>query len=158
MKIVCLVLVGIVVAQNLHRLKQVRTLMFLLILSGLAAAAFTAWQYTYGVGVRVAYACAERRRCISAHVYQDDIIPTHQRSREYTRRSNCRGWSSKARRARCCRLIWCAVTRFTSGGRTFVREQMIESGLGTPALPLPRGQPLKAQGAARATMWISPRC
>src|SRR5271170_3072219 len=55
MKIVCLVLVGIVFAQNLQRLSQVRILVFLLILSGLAAAAFTAWQYTYGVGVRVAY-------------------------------------------------------------------------------------------------------
>ena len=55
MKIVCLLLVGIVFAQNLQRLKQVRILVFLLILSGLAAAAFTAWQYTYGVGVRIAY-------------------------------------------------------------------------------------------------------
>ncbi|MGC2112071.1 MAG: hypothetical protein WA655_21315, partial [Candidatus Korobacteraceae bacterium] len=55
MKIVCLVLVGIVVAQNLHRLKQVRVLILLLILSGLAAAAFTAWQYTYGIGVRISY-------------------------------------------------------------------------------------------------------
>src|SRR5579864_6412875 len=38
MKIVCLVLVAIVVAQNLHRLTQVRTLVYLLILSGVAAA------------------------------------------------------------------------------------------------------------------------
>ena len=53
MKIVCLVLVGMVVAQNLKRLSQVRILVFLLILSGLAAAGFTAWQYTYGVGVQV---------------------------------------------------------------------------------------------------------
>ena len=54
MKLVCLVLVGIVFAQNLKRLSQVRWLVCLLILSGVAAAAFTAWQYTYGVGVRVA--------------------------------------------------------------------------------------------------------
>src|SRR5580700_8399032 len=33
MKIVCLLLVGIVFAQNVHRLKQVRILVFLLILS-----------------------------------------------------------------------------------------------------------------------------
>ena len=53
MKVVCLVLAGIVVAQNLQRLSQVRILVLLLLLSGLAAAAFTAWQYTYGVGVQV---------------------------------------------------------------------------------------------------------
>ena len=52
MKIVCLLLVGIVVAQNLHRISQVRTLVYLLILSGLAVTVFTAWEYTYGIGVR----------------------------------------------------------------------------------------------------------
>ena len=55
MKVVCLVLAGIVVAQNLQRLSQVRILVLLLLLSGLAAAGFTAWQYTYGVGVQVKY-------------------------------------------------------------------------------------------------------
>src|ERR1700690_75373 len=42
MKIVCLLLAGIVIAQNLHRLKQVRTLVYLLILSGLLATLFVA--------------------------------------------------------------------------------------------------------------------
>ncbi len=53
MKIVCLVLVGVLFAQNLKRLSQVRVLIYLLLLSGLAAAGFTAWQYTYGVGLQV---------------------------------------------------------------------------------------------------------
>src|SRR5450755_3478119 len=53
MKFVCLFLVGVVFAQNLKRLSQVRWLLALLVLSGLGAAAFTAWQYTYGVGVRL---------------------------------------------------------------------------------------------------------
>ena len=74
MKIVCLVLAGIVVAQNLQRLKQVRTLVVLLILSGVAATALTAWQYTYGVGVRVESLDRDLRLCIGAHVYQNDII------------------------------------------------------------------------------------
>src|SRR5664279_1469456 len=55
MKVVCLLLAGVVVAQNLQRLSQVRILVFLLLLSGLAAAGFTAWQYTYGVGVQLRY-------------------------------------------------------------------------------------------------------
>src|ERR1035441_1462233 len=54
MKFVCLVLVGIVLAQNLKRLSQVRWLLILLVLSGFSAALYTGWQYTYGVGVRLA--------------------------------------------------------------------------------------------------------
>ena len=54
MKFVCLFLVGIVLAQNLKRLSQVRWLVMLLVLSGFSAAIYTGWQYTYGVGVRLA--------------------------------------------------------------------------------------------------------
>ena len=55
MRVVCLVLAGIVLAQNLKRVSQIRILVLLLLLSGLAATAFTAWQYTYGVGVKAKY-------------------------------------------------------------------------------------------------------
>ncbi|HUI83781.1 MAG TPA: O-antigen ligase family protein [Candidatus Binatia bacterium] len=56
MKLVCYIaLVGTLFAQNLTRLSQVRTLVFLLVLSAAAAAGFTAWQYTFGIGVRIAH-------------------------------------------------------------------------------------------------------
>ena len=54
MKTVCLLLVGIVVAQNLKRLSEIRWLVVLLVLSAFAASLFTGWQYTYGIGVRLA--------------------------------------------------------------------------------------------------------
>ena len=54
MKLVCYIaLVATVVAQNLKRIAEVRTLILLLLLSATGAAAFTAWQYTYGIGVKV---------------------------------------------------------------------------------------------------------
>ncbi len=53
MKVACLFLAGIVVAQNLKRLSQVRWLLLLLVFSGFSAALYTGWQYTYGVGVRL---------------------------------------------------------------------------------------------------------
>jgi hypothetical protein len=54
MKLVCYIaLVGTVVAQNLKRISEVRILMLLLLLSATGAAAYTAWQYTYGIGVKV---------------------------------------------------------------------------------------------------------
>lgn len=53
MKFVCLFLVGVVVAQNLQKVSQVRWLVIALVLSGFTAALYTGWQYTYGVGVRL---------------------------------------------------------------------------------------------------------
>src|SRR5271167_2444866 len=75
MKFVCLVLVGILFAQNLQRLSQARIIVFLLLLSGLAAAAFTAWQYTYGVGVQVKSILPETA-LYRAGLRPDDIL-TH---------------------------------------------------------------------------------
>jgi len=74
MKLVCLVLVSVLFAQNLQRLSQVRILAFLLILSGVTAAGFTAWQYTYGVGVRVAYILPNSPLQQNAHIQRDYII------------------------------------------------------------------------------------
>src|SRR3974390_518810 len=53
MKIVCLVMVGIVFAENVTKLATVRLLVILLLLSTWLAAAYTAWQYTYGVGLEI---------------------------------------------------------------------------------------------------------
>src|SRR5580698_6624676 len=73
MKIVCLLMVGIIVAQNLYRVSQVRSLVYLLILSGFAATVFTGWEYTHGVGVRIGFV-EGTSALYRAHVYQDDII------------------------------------------------------------------------------------
>lgn len=144
MKIVCLMLVGIVVAQNLHRLKQVRTLIFLLILSGLAATLFTAWEYTYGVGVRVGTLQASSG-LYQARIYQDDII----------REINGRAVHTPAQLEQLVQqsppgsVIRVDLVRgypFHKRQIYLSREQFVGSGLGTPTLRLSRGHPLKAQG------------
>src|SRR5271166_307748 len=144
MKIVCLVLVGITFAQNLHRLREVRTIVYLLILSGVAAAAFTAWQYSYGVGVRVWYN-TPGPPIWQAHIFPDDIITridgrrmhspadlesvlSHEPANKMLRVQYLRGAPPHPR-------------------ETFIsREQFMRSGLGTPDLKITRGRPLKAQG------------
>jgi len=73
MKFVCLIAVGILFAQNLNSLSQVRILVFLLLLSGLAAAIFTAWQYTYGIGVQVKQVLPDTP-AYHAGIRSDDII------------------------------------------------------------------------------------
>src|ERR1035438_3082350 len=74
MKLVCYgPLVCTVFAQNLSRLSQVRTLVILLLLSATSAACFTAWQYAYGLGVRVKFISPQTQLYL-AGIRTDDII------------------------------------------------------------------------------------
>ena len=144
MKIVCLLLVGIVVAQNLHRLSQVRTLIFLLILSGLAATVFVGWEYIYGVGVRVAFVQG-MSPLYQAHVYQDDIIQEINGHRVHDPAK----LEDIVRQSPPGTLLRINLVRgypFHQKRTYILREQFIQSGLGTPALRLARGRPRKAQG------------
>jgi len=144
MKIVCLVLVGVVFAQNLQRLKQVRTLVFLLVLSGLAAAGFTAWQYTYGVGVRVSYIWPANPLYL-AHVHHDDII-THIDGHAVHSPSDIERMIEQSAPGHMFRIDY--VRGFPLHAReTFVtREGIMQSGFGTQRLQFARGRPFKAQG------------
>jgi O-antigen ligase len=144
MKIVCLLLVGIVVAQGLSHLKQVRTLVCLLILSGVAAVGFTAWQYTYGVGV-----CLKRvvgtSPLYAAHVYTNDIIRRINGEEVHTPQQ----LQLAVERSRPGSMVRIDLLRGYPfhARQTFIRrEQFLASGLGTPSLPLGRGHPQKAQG------------
>lgn len=144
MKIVCLLLVGIVVAQNLTRMRQVRTLVTLLILSGLAAACFTAWQYTYGVGVNLRDVPGSSP-LYQAHVYTNDTIQQINGEKVHTPEQLV----AAVQRSAPGSLLRIDLVRsypFHHKETYLLREQFLASGLGTSALPLKRGHPLKAQG------------
>ena len=144
MKIVCLVLVGIVVAQNLRRLTQVRTLVFLLILSGLAAAAFTGWQYTYGVGVRVAL-IAPQTPLYKANVFHDDIITRINGNRVHSPAQLERAIEQSAAGS-LLRIDYVRGFPFYKRRTVVTREQIMSSGFGTYWLQFARGKPFRAQG------------
>lgn len=144
MKIVCLLLAGIVVAQNVSKMRQVRTLVFLLILSGVAAAVFTAWQYAYGVGVSLKEVPGSTP-LYQAHVYGDDIVQEINGEEVHTPEQLV----EVVRRSAPGSLLQIDLVRgypFHHKTTYIRREQFLDSGLGTPALPLKRAQPLKAQG------------
>ena len=144
MKFVCLLLVGIVVAQNLKRLSQVRWLVVVLVLSGFAAALYTGWQYTYGVGVRlVEFPSASRLYQVGFR--QDDIVTSfngHQVHApeqlvaiiEHTPPAE----RVTVRYMRGVGLDVCATT-VTPG-------DFLQSGLGTGSVKLDLGKPLRAKG------------
>ena len=144
MKIVCLVLVVITFAQNVHRLKQVRALVYLLILSGVAVAAFTGWQYTYGVGVQL-IGSAPDTPLVQAHVIPGDIITGINGQRVHTpaqlERAVMDGPANSIVRVQYLRGF-----PLHNKETVIFREGIIKSGLGTPALQFTRGKPLKAQG------------
>jgi O-antigen ligase/polysaccharide polymerase Wzy-like membrane protein/PDZ domain-containing protein len=147
MKFVCLVIVGIVFAQNLNRLSQVRILVFLLLLSGLAAAGFTAWQYSFGIGVQVKQ-ILPKTGLYRAGIRPDDIIT----------RVNGQSVHSAAQLERAVdqntpgTILRIDFLRGSPLGRrsTFLaREGFRDSGLGKPDLQLVRGKPVRAQGTLR---------
>ena len=145
MKIVCLVLVGIVFAQNLKRLSQVRILVFLLILSGLAAAGFTAWQYTYGVGVRVAHILPTSPLEHDALIHGDYII-TRIDGHEVHTAAQLERTVRESPPDSMLRIDYVRGFPFRKHRTVITRERFIASGLGTPNLQLLRGKPFRAQG------------
>src|SRR5271165_2938574 len=145
MKLVCLLLVGIVFAQNLKRLSQVRVLVFLLILSGLAAAGFTAWQYTYGVGVRVAYILPTLPLEHEALIHGDYII-TRIDGREVHTPAQLERAVRDSPPGSMQRSAYVRGFPFHKHQTVITRERFIARGLGTPNLQFVRGKPFRAQG------------
>ena len=147
MKFVCLVIVGIVFAQNLKRLSQVRILVFLLLLSGLAAAGFTAWQYTYGIGAQVKSILPDTALS-HAGIRPDDIITRVNGHNVHTAAQLERAVDQSPAEA----LLRIDFLRGLPLGRrtTFISpDGFRNSGLGTPNLQLVRGKPVRAQGTLR---------
>ena len=144
MKIACLLLVGIVVAQNVSRLKQVRTLVFLLVLSGLAAAIFTGWQYTYGVGVRVSY-ILRVAPLYQAHIHHDDIITRINGMAVHTP-AQLERLVQQSPPGSLLRIDYVRGFPFHKKQTFITREEVMKSGFGSQWLQFARGHPFKAQG------------
>lgn len=144
MKIACLLLVGVVVAQNLSRLKQVRALVFLLVLSGLAVAIFTAWQYTYGVGVRVSY-ILRSVPLYQAHIHHDDIITRINGTAVHTP-AQLERLVQQSPPGSLLRINYVRGFPFHKKETFATREQVMKSGFGSQWLQFARGKPFKAQG------------
>ena len=144
MKIVCLVMVGVVFGQSLKRLSQVRWLVILLILSGFGAAAYTGWQYTYGIGVRLAEFPAGSR-LVAAGFLPEDIVTSFNGYTVHTPEQLIhaieRTSSSERVPVRYLRGLGLDVGVVVATPRDFV-----QSGLGTASMKLARGKPIRAKG------------
>jgi len=144
MKFVCLFLVGVVFAQNLKRLSQVRWLLALLVLTGLVAAAFTGWQYTCGIGVRLAE-FPPSSRLSQVGFAPGDIVTSFAGRKLHAPEqliSAVRETPSAAKvEVQCFRGQ--GVKQITV---TASPDDFLQSGLGTGSVKLDRGKPIRAQG------------
>src|SRR5271166_952878 len=147
MKFVCLVLVGILFAQNLQRLSQVRIIVFLLLLSGLAAAAFTAWQYTYGIGVQVKSILPETALS-RAGLRPDDII-TRVNGHSVHSPVQLERAVDKAPSGTILRIDFLRGSPFRKQSTFTTGEGFRNGGFGTQNLQLVRGKPVRAPGTLR---------
>jgi hypothetical protein len=144
MKFVCLILAGIVVAQNLKKLSQVRWLAVLLVLSAFTAALYTGWQYTYGIGVQLREFPATSR-LFQVGLHPDDIVTSFGGHRVHTPEQLVRVVGATP-----------ADLKVSVGYRRGLEVQtktltatagdFLQSGLGTESVMLARGKPLRAQG------------
>jgi O-Antigen ligase len=144
MKIVCIVLAGIVVAQNVTRLSQVRWLVVLLVLSGLAASLYTGWQYTYGIGVRLEeFPPSSRLAQMGFHA--NDIVTSVAGRSVHTPEQLQNVMKQFPDQALLpVKYLPYMATRYNVIVAT--AADFLQSGLGTPAMQLERGRPFRAQG------------
>jgi O-antigen ligase len=144
MKIVCLVLVGILFAQNLKRLSEVRILVFVLLLSALAAAAFTAWQYTYGIGVQI----VDMRpgTPLSFAGFQTNDVITKINGHSVHTPEQLTKEVSETQTGTTIEVRYVRGFPFEKRTTVLASDGFAQAGLGTPRLHLARGKPIRAQG------------
>ena len=144
MKIVCLVLVGVLFAQNLKRLSQVRILVLLLLLSALAVAALTGWQYTYGIGVQLTQV-RPGTPLASSGVRSKDIITKFNGHRVNTPDQLMQG-IAKAPSGTPLQVSYVRGFPLEKHATNLTREDFLQSGLASGRLSLARGKPMRAEG------------
>jgi O-antigen ligase len=144
MKFVSLFLVGIVFAQNLKRLSQVRWLLFLLVLSGFSVAIYTGWQYTYGVGVRLAE-FPPSSRLARLGFLPGDIVTSLDGNSVHAPGQLVRDVEDTPSAAK-VEVRYLRGMGFNRYIMFATAGDFLKSGLGTEAVKLDRGKPTRAQG------------
>jgi hypothetical protein len=144
MKVVCLYLAGIVVAQSLKRLSQARWLVLLFVFSGMAAAAYTAWQYAYGIGVEVV-SLPEASHLSQQGFHPKDILSEVNGRSVHSPEQLQETIVGLRRESKVnVKLLHHFEVRPTLVAVS--AQDFADAGLGTPALQLRRGKPWRAQG------------
>jgi len=144
MKFVCLFLAGIVVAQNIQRLAQIRWLLILLVLSGFTTTLFTGWQYTYGIGVLIKDV-PMANLLGKAGVRPNQIITAVDGQKVHSPEDLVGRLRSLPPNTP-IQIEYIPYLDSRPTTLTTTPEDFHHAGLGTPAMSLARGKPWRAQG------------
>jgi hypothetical protein len=144
MKIVCLVLAGIVVAQNVTRVSQVRWLVVLLVLSGGAASLYTGWQYTYGIGVKLEEFPPTAR--LAQLGFRTNDIVTSVAGRSFHTPEQLLETVRQLPAHERVPVKYISYMATQSNTIVATADDFVQSGLGTSAMHVKRGKPFRAQG------------
>lgn len=144
MKIVCLVMAGIVVAQNVRRMAQVRWLVMLFVLSGFAASLFTGWQYAYGIGVRLEQ-FPQPSRLAQLGLGPNDIVASVGGHAVHTPEQLIQVVHQLPSRAK-VPVKYLPYMATQPNIVVAMPDDFVQSGLGTASMRLSRGRPFRAQG------------
>ena len=143
MKFVCLFLVGVVVAQTLRRVSQVRWLVVLLVLSGFTAALYTGWQYTYGVGVRLVQ-FSQSSKLAQDGLRPNDLVVSFDGHKVHSPDQLVQVLQQTT--AQRVTVEYVPGLALRSSTMAVAPQDFVQAGLGTPAMTLARGKPHRAQG------------
>lgn len=143
MKFVCLFLVGVVVAQTLKRVSQVRWLVVLLVLSGFTAALYTGWQYTYGVGVRLVQ-FSQSSKLAQDGLRPNDLVVAIDGHKVHSPDQLVQVLQQTT--AQRVTVEYVPGLALRSSTMAVAPQDFVQAGLGTPAMTLARGKPHRAQG------------
>jgi hypothetical protein len=120
-------------------------LALLLVLSGVVAVGYTGWQYTYGVGVRVAYILPTSPLEHEAHIHGDYIIARINGHEVHTPAQLERA-VLESPQGSMLSIDYLRGYPFHKHETVISRERFIASGMDTPNLQFVRGKPFRAQG------------
>lgn len=144
MKSVALLLIAVLFAQNLKSLRQVKILVALLIGSCVVNVAYTGWQYTAGIGVKLVQVAAGTPLA-QAGLQSGDIV----QAVNGRRIRDPEEWSRRVTKGDAGSRLRLLVARDAPLHRLIVevdKKAVTESGLAQPGAPIARGRPQRAQG------------
>ncbi len=144
MKVVGLILVAIVVAQNIRTVRQLKWITALLLFSAVVSCGITVWQYLGGYGVELAQV-PPRSPLALAGVQSGDVVQSINGHGVYSRRG-LQETIARLPADQPMRVLIVHGTPIQHLKLVLTRNSFAGSGLLVPNAPLRRGKPVRPQG------------
>ena len=151
--------IALLVGQTLRNLRQVKILVYLLLFAALVSVGITAWQYTFGIGIRLTADAPASASLSQLGLLPGDIIQKVNRRNILTQHQLFAGLeqlppNSKvdlvvAREISLAHLDVWTGSPFAHLNITIVQKKALEDALRQPGVKLGRGRPLRAEGTLK---------